>query len=153
MKTSAQINKDSSYKFSPKINLITLGVKNFDKSLAFYRDGLGWKAQVQDDVAFFPLNGIILAIYPREKLAEDAHVPSTGSGFSGITLAYNTNSEKEVDELLQFVEKRGAKIVKKAQKVFWGGYSGYFADPDGHLWEVAYNPFWKIDQNGNVLLP
>ena len=136
----------------PRISLITLGVKDFKKSLAFYQDGLGWKAKVMDDVAFFKLNNIILSIYPREKLAEDVTVSQKGEGFEGITLAYNTFSEKEVDEVLKAAEKIGARIVKKGQKVFWGGYSGYFADPGGHLWEVAYNPFWKMDKDGNVTL-
>jgi catechol 2,3-dioxygenase-like lactoylglutathione lyase family enzyme len=136
----------------PKINLITLGVKDFAKSLAFYRDGLGWKAQVHDDVAFFPLNKIVFAIYPREKLAEDVTVPAEGSGFAGFTLAHNVSSEQEVDATLEAVEKLGARIVKPGQKVFWGGYSGYFADLDGHYWEVAYNPHWQLDADGNVVL-
>lgn len=139
-------------KIQPKINLITLGVKSFSRSLAFYRDALGWEAQVQDNVAFFQLNGIVMSIYPKDKLAEDAQVPATGSGFGGITLAYNTKNKKEVDEVLETVKKLGAKIVKPAQEVFWGGYSGYFSDPDGYLWEVAYNPFWKLDKKGNVVL-
>jgi hypothetical protein len=136
----------------PRISVITLGVRDFDRSLAFYRDGLGWPASVQDDIAFFTLRGIVLALYPREKLAEDATVDPEGSGFSGITLAYNCASEKEVDEVLETVRKIGARIVKKAQKVFWGGYSGYFADPDGYLWEVVHNPYWKLDEHGNVVL-
>lgn len=136
----------------PRISVITLGVGDFDRSLAFYRDGLGWPATVQDDVAFFSLNSIILALYPREKLADDATVDPRGSGFSGITIAHNVPSEHEVDEVLSTVERLGARVVKKGQKVFWGGYSGYFADPDGHLWEVAYNPFWKTDEHGNIVL-
>jgi len=136
----------------PKINLITLGVRDFDRALAFYRDGLGWSAQVHDDVAFFPLNGLVLGLYPREKLAEDAAVPAGGDGFSGIALAYNTQSEEEADQVLAEVERLGGKIVKPAQKVFWGGYSGYFTDPEGHLWEVAFNPFWSFDEQGNVVM-
>jgi len=136
----------------PRINLVTLGVKNFKRALKFYRDDLGWKAQVENEVAFFPLNGVVLGLYPREKLAEDALTKDAPSGFSGITLAYNVGSEKEVDEILELVSKIGAKVVKPGQKVFWGGYSGYFSDPEGHLWEVAHNPFWKLDKNGNVEL-
>ncbi len=136
----------------PRISLVTLGVMDFNRALKFYRDDLGWKAQVQDDVAFFPLNGIVLGLYPREKLAEDALTKDTKPSFSGITLAYNVGSEKEVDEILEKVTKFGAKLVKPGQKVFWGGYSGYFSDPEGHLWEVAHNPFWKLDKNGNVIL-
>jgi len=136
----------------PRINVITLGVRDFRKSLAFYRDGLGWKADVQDDIAIFLLSGIVFALYPRDKLAEDVTVSAKGSGFPGITLAYCGRSETEVDEVLTQVEKLGATIVKPAQKVFWGGYSGYFADPDGFLWEVAYNPMWTLDEKGNVKL-
>jgi catechol 2,3-dioxygenase-like lactoylglutathione lyase family enzyme len=139
----------------PKLNLVTLGVRDFERSLQFYREGLGWQpsSASQGDVVFFPLGGVVLSLYPRDKLAEDAQVDSAGSGFSGITLAYNTKSQEEVDEVLRTVESLGAKIVKKAQKVFWGGYSGYFADPDGHLWEVAWNPFWGFDEADNLILP
>lgn len=138
-----------------KLNLITLGVKDFERSLEFYQKGLGWQpsSASQDDVAFFPMNGVVLALYPRDKLAEDARVSAGGSGFSGITLAYNAKSQEEVDEVLQSVETLGATIIKKAEKVFWGGYSGYFADPDGHLWEVAWNPFWDFDEADNLVLP
>ena len=136
----------------PRISLITLGVGDFERSLRFYRDGLGWPADVQDDIAFFQLNSVVLALYPRHKLAEDATVGPVGSGFSGIALAHNVTGEREVDEVLAAVEKLGARVVKKGQKVFWGGYSGYFADPDGHLWEVAHNPFWKTDEQGNPVM-
>lgn len=127
-------------------------MKDFARSLEFYRDGLGWTAQVHDDIAFFPLNGIILALYPRDRLAEDAAVPAEGKGFPGFTLAYNTRNEGEVDATLKLAEDLGGHILKPAQKTFWGGYGGYFADPDGFLWEVAYNPFWKLDRKGNVKL-
>ncbi len=139
----------------PRLSLVTLGVRDFERSLQFYREGLGWKpsSASQDDVAFFQLSGVVLALYPREKLAEDAQVSPQGSGFSGITLAYNAKSQEEVDLVLQTVENLGAKIVKKAQKVFWGGYSGYFADLDGHLWEVAWNPFFEFDESDNLILP
>ncbi len=136
----------------PRISVITLGVRDFQKSLAFYRDGLGWKAEVHDDIAIFPLSGIVFALYPRDKLAEDATVSAKGSGFSGITLAYLGRDETEVDNVLRHAEKIGATIVKPAQKVFWGGYSGYFTDLDGFLWEVAYNPMWTLDEKGNVTL-
>ena len=139
----------------PKLNIVTLGVNDFERSVQFYQKGLGWRpsSASQDDIAFFPLGGVVLALYPREKLAEDARVSPEGSGFSGITLAYNTKSQAEVDEVLQSVEELGAKIIKKAEKVFWGGYSGYFADPDGHLWEVAWNPFFEFDESDNLILP
>jgi uncharacterized protein len=138
-----------------KLNIITLGVKDFGRALNFYKNGLGWKpsSESQEDIAFFPLGGIILALYPWEKLAEDIAVSAEGSGFSGITLAYNAKTQEEVDEVLNTVEQLGAKIVKKAEKVFWGGYSGYFTDLDGHLWEVAWNPFFEFDESDNLLLP
>lgn len=137
----------------PNLTLVTLGVADLQKSLAFYRDGLGWTCQQPDEnVAFFPLRGIVLGLYPRHLLAEDAKVPEAGSGFGGITLAYNAISEKEVDQVLDEAHRAGATITKKAQKVFWGGYNGYFSDPDGHLWEVAFNPHWKLNEDGTVQL-
>jgi len=138
-----------------KLNLITLGVNDLQKAVNFYEKGLGWKKSSvsSDDLAVFPLGGIALALYPKKLLAEDAMVEYTGSGFSGITLSYNTKSENEVNEVLAEVEKLGATITKQAQKVFWGGYAGYFKDLDGHLIEVAYNPFWELDENDNLKLP
>ena len=94
----------------------------------------------------------MLAIYPREKLAEDALVSPEGSGFSGITLAYNAHSEAEVDEIIRDLKSKGVQIVKEPTKAFWGGYSSYFADPDDYRWEVAYNPFFAFDENGNLKL-
>lgn len=137
-----------------KLNLITLGVNNFRKSLEFYEKGLGWKKSEasSDDLALFPLGGMTLALYPRQELAEDAMLINTKCNFSGLTLSYNAKSEKEVDDVLEQVKKLGATIVKPAQKVFWGGYSGYFKDLDEHLFEVAYNPFWKLDENDNLKL-
>jgi uncharacterized protein len=131
----------------PKISLITLGVSDFNRSLRFYRDGLGFKApnyKAGDDVAFFEMEGSWLSLYPREKLAEDATVSPEGSGFTGITLAHNAGSKEEVDQVFGLAISLGAKAVKQPQAVFWGGYSGYFADPDGYLWEVTYNPFMDL---------
>lgn len=131
----------------PKISMITLGVSDFERSLKFYRDGLGFPTHnytAGEDVVFFELEGTWLALYPREKLAEDALVPPEGSGFTGITLAHNVGSEEEVDQVFALGLQAGAKAVKQPVKVFWGGYSGYFADPDGYLWEVAYNPFTDL---------
>jgi uncharacterized glyoxalase superfamily protein PhnB len=138
-----------------KINVITLGVKDLQKALDFYEKGLGWKksSASQDDIAFFQLGGIVLGLYPRKLLAEDATVNEKGTGFSGITISYNAKSEKEVDEVLKQVEELGATIIKPGQKVFWGGYSGYFKDLDGHLIEVAHNPFWEFDSQDNLILP
>ena len=131
----------------PKISLLTLGVRDMARSLAFYRDGLGLPTHNYEegaDVVFFALEGTWLAIHPREKLAEDAQIPAEGHGFSGVTIAHNEQSKEKVDEVYARAIAAGAKAVKKPQDVFWGGYSGYFADPDGHLWEVAFNPFTDL---------
>jgi uncharacterized protein len=130
----------------PKIGLVTLGVADLARSLAFYRDGLGWPTQdykPDAGVVFFALNGTWLALYPRDKLAEDAGV-ADGQGFGGITLAHNEPSPEEVDAAFAQAIAAGARAVKVPQKAFWGGYSGYFADPDGYLWEVAFNPFMDL---------
>lgn len=139
----------------PKLNIVTLGVRDFKRSLEFYKNGLGWKTSKasNDHIAFFPLGGVVLALYPREALAEDAKVQPDGSGFTGMTIAFNAHDEEEVDKVLDEVEKLGMKIIKKPEKVFWGGYSGYFADPDGYLWEVAFNPYFDFDENDNLILP
>ena len=137
-----------------KLNLITLGVDDFEKSLAFYEKGLGWKKsdKSMDGLALFQLGGIVLALHPRHELAEDATLKYQPTEFSGFTISYNTKSEQEVDDILNKVEKLGATIVKPAQKVYWGGYSGYFKDLDGHLFEVAFNPFWELDEDNNLKL-
>jgi len=137
-----------------KLNLITLGVDNFKKSVDFYEKGLGWKKsdKSMDDLALFPLGGITLALYPRQELANDATLEYQPTEFAGLTLSYNAKSEKEVDEVLKKVETLGGTIIKPAQKVFWGGYSGYFKDLDRHLFEVAFNPFWDLDENDNLKL-
>jgi len=137
-----------------KLNVITLGVDNLARSLEFYEKGLGWKKSPasQETIAFFQLGGIVLSLYPREALAKDVPVKNDPTGFAGITIAYNAKSEKEVDDVLAEVQKLGAKILKPGQKVFWGGYSGYFADPNGHLIEVAFNPFLQFDANDNLIL-
>jgi len=135
------------------LHLVTLGVKDFEISKRFYSEILGWKiSRPQEGVAFFQAGGVVLSIYPRELLAEDAATSSDGRGFSGITLAYNTQSEAEVDEVIADLKLKGVKIVKEPQKVFWGGYSSYFADPDDYRWEVAYNPFFPFDEKGNLKL-
>ncbi|MBL0019887.1 MAG: VOC family protein [Bacteroidetes bacterium] len=136
-----------------KLNLITLGVADIAKSKAFYA-GLGWQAHPKsmDDLILFSLGGILLSLYPREGLAEDIGISSEGHGFGGITLAINTHSKEEVDAVLAEIAPLGGTVVKPAQEVFWGGYSGYFRDLDGHLFEVAYNPFWPLDDAGNVIL-
>lgn len=132
----------------PKISLITLGVTDLQKSLAFYRDGLGFPThdyKEEQGVVFFKLEGTWLSLFPLDELAKDAQVEAPKvRGFSGVTLAHNVESKEKVDEVFAFACKAGAKEVKKPEEVFWGGYSGYFADPDGYLWEVAYNPFTDL---------
>lgn len=128
----------------PRISMITLGVSDIERSITFYQEGLGFpKMESPPEVAFFTLNGSWLGLYSRDSLAEDAAVSAEGSGFSGFTLSHNVASESEVDQTITQAVAAGATLVKPAQKVFWGGYSGYFKDPDGYLWEVAHNPhFW-----------
>jgi len=128
----------------PRISMITLGVRDLPRSIAFYEHGLGLpRRDSPPEVAFFALDGSWLGLYGRRALAEDARVSADGQGFAGVALAHNLATEAEVDALMQQALAAGATLVKSPQKVFWGGYSGYFADPDGHLWELAHNPhFW-----------
>lgn len=131
----------------PRISIVTLGVKDFDRARSFYRDGLGFplRAESNESVAFFELDGrMVLALFDRNDLAHDAFVPSEGTGFRGFSLAHNVSSEEEVDRTLEQAVAAGATLNKAGQKVFWGGYSGYFSDPEGFLWEVAYNPFMDL---------
>lgn len=124
----------------PRISMITLGVTDVKKSVTFYKN-LGFPChQATDDVAFFNLNGSWLGLYGHEALAADAGVPANGGSFKGFSLAHNLESEAEVDKVMTEALAAGATLVKNPQKVFWGGYSGYFKDPDGHLWEIAHNP-------------
>jgi len=136
-----------------RMSVVTLGVTDLERAQAFYEQGLGWTlGAAEGSIRFFQLNGLVLALYPRDALAEDAQVAGDDAGFAGVTLAYCTRSEEEVDEILHRAESAGGVIRKPAQKVFWGGYSGYFSDPDGHLWEIAHNPFWSLDEAGNISL-
>lgn len=137
-----------------KLNLITLGVADLHKALNFYETGLGWKRSEKsvEDLVLFPLGGITLALYPKHTLAEDVTIAYQPSAFYGLTLSYNAKSEREVDEIMKTVAKLGATVVKPAQKVFWGGYSAYFKDLDGYVFEVAFNPFWELDDKDNLIL-
>ena len=125
----------------PRISMITLGVDDLPASVRFYEEGLGLpRMESPPEVAFFTLNGTWLGLYGRKALADDAGVPADGHGFESVALAHNVASEAEVDDVMRQAIEAGATEVKKPQKVFWGGYSGYFRDLDGHLWEVAHNP-------------
>jgi catechol 2,3-dioxygenase-like lactoylglutathione lyase family enzyme len=137
-----------------RVSLITLGVDDLERSTAFY-GRLGWTkaAASQESVTFIQLKGTVLGLFSRAALAADAGVENSTPGFSGVTLAHNVSSEKGVDAVFKFALSCGARAVKAPEKVFWGGYSGYFADPDGHLWEVAFNPFFPMDAEGHVKLP
>lgn len=135
-----------------RVSLITVGVADLDRSVAFY-ETLGWKrSDTPEGVAFFQIPGAVFGLWSRTALAEEAGLADTG-GFGGIALAYNARSRDEVDAVLAEAEAAGATLLKPATETFWGGYSGYFADPDGHPWEVAHNPFWTIEADGRVTLP
>ena len=137
-----------------KLHIVTLGVRDLVISTRFYRDVLGWTPaqQSNDSITFFPVGGFVLALYNQQALAEDATVNPQGSGFKGFTLAHLASSVDEVDQIMEQASQRGAIIAKPAQKVFWGGYSGYFQDPDGHLIEVAHNPFVETDDRGLLVM-
>src|SRR5215211_822499 len=135
------------------LHIVTLGVSDLETSRKFYAETLGWKiSRPQEGIVFFQAGGVVLALFPREELAKDALVSPEGNGFVGFSLAYNAQSEAEVDAMISDLKSKGVRILKEPQKVFWGGYSSYFADPDGNCWEVAYNPLFLFDENGNLKL-
>ena len=139
---------------SPHISMITLGVPDVAKATAFYeRLGFAKSSASQEAVTFFKAGSVVLGLFGRDPLQEDAAAGNLWTGNGGIAVAMNYASEAEVDAMMALAEAEGARILKPAQKVFWGGYSGYFADPDGHAWEVAFNPFWSVDEQGHVDLP
>lgn len=134
-----------------RLSLVTLGVADLARAKSFYENVVGWRAAPSPpEVAFFDLNGVVFSLFPNSELAKDYGGELSDAGFQGFALAHNLRSEAEVDTLFEQLKQRGAKIVKEPQKAFWGGYSGYFEDPDGHKWEVAYNPFWTILDDGRV---
>lgn len=136
-----------------RLSLVTLGVADLARARRFYEDGLGWtRGNAEDGVAFYQMPGAIFALWSRPALAEDAGVTDAGAMFSGVALAYNARSRAEVDSVLAEATAAGGTLAKAAHETFWGGYSGYFADPDGHLWEVAHNPFWTIAEDGAIRL-
>lgn len=136
------------------ISIICLGVRDMTRSVAFYRDGLGFRTDCSEDaprVVFFNTPGTKFELYPLDLLAQDiseSDPPAPGGGFSGITLAYNVPRRDQVDEVIELVRKAGGRVVKEPQEVFWGGYHAYFADPDGYFWEVAWGPNFEYDGNG-----
>jgi len=135
------------------MTIVGLWVEDLDISRAFYQKIFWWKElpASNEGIAFFQMNGILLSLYPREKLAEDAGVDSFGEWFKGFSLAYNARDKAEVDAIFHDMDKKGVVIVKEPQEVFWWGYSWYIADPDENLWEIAYNPFLKLDDSWNAL--
>jgi predicted lactoylglutathione lyase len=138
----------------PRVSIITLGVEDLGRAVRFYEAmGLERNSKFSDGVAFFQLGGVILGLWPRDMLAGDAGVDERGSGFSGVALAYNTRSDEEVGQILARAEKAGGRIVKSPQRAFWGGWYGYFADSEGHIWEVAHNPDFPIAEDGTISLP
>jgi len=137
-----------------RLSLVTLGVENLAAATKFYEDmGLQRRMKKAEGVSFFQAGSVILGLFGRDALAKDAKVDNSKPGFSGVALAYNVPSEAEADLVIEAAAKAGGKILKKAERVFWGGYSGYFADPEGHIWEVAHNPGFAFDDHGNVVVP
>jgi hypothetical protein len=139
---------------TPRLNIVTLGVANLQQAREFYEKALQWTpAPGSDDkIVFFNQGGIVLGLYPLDKLAEDAEVSPERSGFSGVTLAINLDSKEAVSELYNSVIKNGGKALVAPRETFWGGYDCYFADPDGNCWEIAWAPFWEFDEQGSLKL-
>jgi hypothetical protein len=137
-----------------RVSIITLGVADLKRSREFY-ERLGWRRSMAkaEGVVFFQAGGMALALYPRHELAKDANIAPSGHGFKGISLAYNARNPAEVDSVLEDAEAAGAKLLKPAQEAFWGGYSGYFSDPDGFLWEVAWNASFPMAEDGSIRIP
>ena len=136
-----------------RLSLVTLGVRDLARARRFY-EALGWRAAADDndDVVFFQAGGMIVALWGRERLAEDSAVQD-GGGWGGVTPAYNARSTEEVDAVIEEARAAGATIGREPAATFWGGYSAVFIDPEGHPWEVAHNPFWTIGDDGSVHLP
>jgi len=136
-----------------RVTLITLGVADLERARKFYGD-LGWTAtEEQEGVSFYQINGLVLGLFGLGPLAQDQGRPDAKLGTGAMTLAQNFASEAEVDDAFAKAVSVGATALKSPQKVFWGGYSGYFADPDGHVWELAHNPFWPLNDDGSLTLP
>lgn len=137
-----------------RLSIITLGVRDRAAMTAFYRDTIGLNLVFEEGMTMFEMGGFVLGLWEADKLADDAgQAPKPAEGFRNVALAYNARTEAEVDEIFGRLEAAGVEITTKPHKAFWGGYSGYFADPEGNAWEVAYNPFWTFDEAGRVVLP
>ncbi|HYH93315.1 MAG TPA: VOC family protein [Candidatus Saccharimonadales bacterium] len=137
-----------------RLSLVTLGVEDLDRAVAFYRDVLGWTPAARPPgVAFFDLDGVVLSLWPHADLAAELGLAPDVAPYRGMTLAHNLRSRAEVDALFDTLRERGAEITRSPTETEWGGYSGYFSDPDGHRWEVAHNPGWPLAEDGRVLLP
>jgi len=136
-----------------RISLVTLGVADLARSLAFYEQ-LGWSGQQTNGTAFFQAGGQAVVLWSRAALADDAGVADDdGGGFGGVALAHNVRSRAEVDHVIAAAEAAGARVTKRPQPTFYGGYAAYFCDPDGHVWEVAFNPGFALDPSGQLILP
>ena len=135
------------------VSLITLGVSDYERAKAFY-EAIGWTAAMDvEQTAFFQANGVVLALWSREKLAEDVGLTDDGARWSGVALAHNVSSTGEVDAVIDLARRSGAEVVREPSTTFYGGYAGYFRDPDGHVWEVAHNPGFGLADDGSVILP
>jgi catechol 2,3-dioxygenase-like lactoylglutathione lyase family enzyme len=137
-----------------RLSLVTLGVADLARARRFYGEGLGWREAEprREEIAFFQLAGMALALWSLDALAEDTGLAPQTPGLGGVALAINLASPEAVDAAMAEAQRAGARILKPAQAVFWGGYSGYFADPDGHPWELAHNPFWTLNPDGTVTI-
>jgi catechol 2,3-dioxygenase-like lactoylglutathione lyase family enzyme len=137
-----------------RLSLVTLGVADLQRAVDFYQNVVGWKAaESPPEIAFFDLSGTIFSLYPHSELAKDIGADSISPGagtYQGFALAHNVAGKEEVDAIFARLKDAGARIVKPPEEAFWGGYSGYFSDPDGHLWEIAFNPFWTIREDGRI---
>lgn len=138
----------------PRLNIVSIGVSDLNRSRDFYKKALGWlPAKGSDDnIVFYDHGGIIFALYPLDKLAEDALVSPARTGFSGVTMAINLDSKKAVDDLYEQIVANSGQILVEPRNTFWGGYDCYFADPDGHTWEIAWAPSWEYDEKGSLIL-
>ena len=148
----SSVARPSFLEMEQRVSVISLGVMELDRSRRFYR-AMGWvEGQGStEEIAFFQVGGLVLGLWDRSKLANDSSV-SDSPGWGGVTLAYNTRSQSEVDDVIEMARDAGATIGREPDETFWGGYSGVFVDPEGHPWEVAHNPYWTVDAHGNTLL-